>query len=83
MKKQRPGCPDQSRQFVAKAEILQQSISSGAAGENVALATLDERLMALEASATNATNTSSSELETLKMQLNQLVDKVAGISTGG
>ena len=52
---------------VAKVESLQQSISSGAAGENAALATLDERLKAVEASAANvAANTPSGELETLK-----------------
>ena len=70
---------------VTKAESLQQSISSGAAGKNAALATLDERVKSLETSAADATGTASSELETqldaVKKQISELSESVTSIST--
>ncbi len=70
---------------VTKAENLQQSISSGAAGENAALATLDERVKTLEAFAANVTDTASGELkaqlDTVKKQIDELSKIVASIPT--
>lgn len=69
---------------VVKSDSLQQTISSGAAGENAALVTLDERVKSLESSANNATEPVSSELkaqlETVKKKIDEVSGEIAEVS---
>lgn len=66
-------------QTAKTTQQLEQSISSGSAGENAALSTLDERLKTLEAGSTSTSNTDKAEIDALKTQLGELAAKIEQI----
>ena len=70
------GLAESVEQATITSRRLEQSISSGSAGENAALATLDERLKALEENISN-TGAVSDEIKALKSRLDELVDQIA------